>query len=490
MKSEKLQYCLIGFLFLAILSSAYAEETLELTPQKVRDLALSQGLAVRLAHLELEATETILPQAKSQFDTNLNLEGSHQIDKSARTSTFFGNRTDISNWNVGINRLMPTGTKFDVQFLNQRTKVFGANALIGIPSAPTYEPIIEMGVTQSLGKNFAGRMDRREVSAAEAQVATSDFQTQQVVSEILADAESLYWNWIVAGHMKKIALESLNRGEKFLSITRKKTQSGIVERTALLGGQALVARREAQLEEAKVLHSFWETKLKEALQIPSPLSLSSPPLGERVRVRGKPKTLSEEISFALENRADFLSQKERARQKDIELKIAKDSLWPSIDLAGTIQLNEISVGSYSDAVQGMDSPVWQAGIQIQIPLENRFARSQRDRANYEKAREVIALKQFEDSIEKEVGHVMQVLAWREKRFASQKNAKEWQEKKLKLATGDYQRGRLSAELMIQFEDDYLAAERDWLQAALDYQQSRINWELSRKTVFDKTEEKK
>ena len=204
----------------------------------------------------------------------------------------------------------------------------------------------------------------------------------------------------------------------------------------------------------------------------------------------KPKTLSEEISFALENRADFLSQKERARQKDIELKIAKDSLWPSIDLAGTIQLNEISVGSYSDAVQGMDSPVWQAGIQIQIPLENRFARSQRDRANYEKAREVIALKQFEDSIEKEVGHVMQVLAWREKRFASQKNAKEWQEKKLKLATGDYQRGRLSAELMIQFEDDYLAAERDWLQAALDYQQSRINWELSRKTVFDKTEEKK
>ena len=452
---------------------------LVLDPQKVRELVLTQGLAVQMARLELEAGKAGLPQVRSRYDTQLGMTATHVIDKSARTSTFFGNRTDTTDWNLSLNQLAPTGTTLGLQFLNQRTKVFGANPVIGIPADPTYTPALELGLQQSVGKNIFGAIDRNTVKAAEAQVASLDYQTQHQVSRILADAETLYWNWRLALELQQVAQNSLKESGDFLKATRRKADLGAVEKTALLGAEAQTARRQAQLQESKILVDFWEGRLKQTLQIPEDSFLQGAPLVSEPIPVG---TVEATLRHALQNRADFLAQKKSAEQKELELKIAKQSLWPTIDLAGSLRLNEVSVGDYGAGVAGMDSPRWTAGLSFQMPLGNRMARGAKQQADYEKARALVALKNLETTVVREVRHGSQAVSLRQAGLTSAERARDLQREKLREAMKSYEQGRLSAELILKFEDDALEAERNWLQALLDYRQAVMDWELAKHSV--------
>src|SRR3989338_6825494 len=156
------------------------QEVLKLTTAELLTRILDQNLAIQSERLNPEIAVADVMSSKGTFDTTLSLGGSHEIDKSARQSTFFGTRTDRSIWNIDPSKELPSGTVAGLGFNNTREKTFGAPIVNGVPVFPTqalYEPVFEFSLTQPLMKNIFGYNDRRTVMAAEHAYSGVDYTT-------------------------------------------------------------------------------------------------------------------------------------------------------------------------------------------------------------------------------------------------------------------------------------------------------------------------
>ncbi|MBI4223722.1 MAG: TolC family protein [Deltaproteobacteria bacterium] len=448
----------IGLLFLATVG--WARDPLVLTPQTVKELLFSQGLGVQLLEARRRAKEEDLPQIKSRFDTLLTLDGDHNIDQSARTSTFFGRRTDTSRWNTGLEKLVPTGTTFGFRFLNEREETTGASAVTGIPSQATYEPILEFRLDQSLGENFLGRLDRAEVRRIKRAIEAQDFQTRHEINKLLKEALAAYWEWAVAGEAVQNGREALTAARDFSKITAEKEALGLVEPTDKLGAQSLVAKRKALVSELESRALEWEARVKTILSLPPGLALRSGSASPEF-----PKIdEAEAIRSSLKNRFDLKSFRQSLEEKDIQLVIAKNERLPTLDLKNTLQLNEVNTGDYAAAMGDMDSPNWTVALQLKFPLENRGARGRKKQVEWERLQALLQVKQLEEAMIHDVAKKFRQAGLARAALAEQEEAMALEKKKLRAALEEYQRARFSAELILQYQDDYLEARLAALQA--------------------------
>lgn len=451
----------IGLLCLA--TAGWAQTNLTLTPQKVKEFLLSQGLSIQLLEARRQTKAQELSQIKSRFDTLLTLDSDHNIDQSARPSTFFGRRTDTSHWNLGFEKLVPSGTTLGLRFLNERKLTTGASAVAGIPVGSTYEPTLEFRLDQSLGENLFGTLDRAEVQRIGRAIKAQNFQTRHEVNQLLARALLVYWEWAVALQAVQNGEEALQAAKDFLQTALEKEKLGLVEETDRLGAQSLVANRAALVKQLASLALEWETQLKIMLSLPPSLGLQAdaPP------VQLLKLTQEAALLQGLENRFDLKSVKQSLEEKDIQLVIAKKERLPTIDLKNTLQLNEVRVGDYAAALSDMDSPNWTVALQMQFPLENRQARGRRAQADFERLQALIQVKQLEESIIHDIAKKLDQALLAAEVLTEREKGEGLEKQKLAAALEAYTRARFSAELILQYQDDYLAARLASLQAKRD-----------------------
>lgn len=451
-------------LFFVIVSvfSARAQD-ISLNPAKVKELLFRQGIGVRLLTLELLAKKEDLPQALARYDTELKIAGDHTVDKLKRTSAFFGNRTDTSHWNLGLEKKIPTGTTMGFQFLNERERVYNPSAASGVPTAPTYEPILEWKLKQSLGENWAGGLDRSEVKQVRFQIDALDFETRHKANRLTAECLEIFYQWAAAEKAVHISQTSLNAAREFFRLTLEKEKLGTAEKTDRLGAEALVFRREALLADAQSGLEAREAELKSMLNIPleSRLQKETGDLGLQEFSE------AQAIEKALNQRLDFQSQKQKLEEKKMALVVAKKKRWPAIDLESTLQLNDVQRHDYYAAAGGMDSPKWKVGVELTFPLENREARGLKKAAEYENSKALYALKQLEQNIIQEAAQKHRALHWAKGAWESLSRASRLEKQKRDAALRGYLRGRFSADQILKYEEDWLEAERQALQASLE-----------------------
>lgn len=438
-------------------------QDISLNPAKVKELLFSQGIGVRLLNLELLAGKEDLPQALARYDTELKITGDHAVDKLARASAFFGRRTDTTHWNLGLEKKMPTGTTMGFQFLNERERTYNPSAASGVPTAPTYEPILEWTLKQSLGENWAGGLDRSEVKQVRFQIDALDLETRHKANRLTADALEIFYQWAAAEEAVRISQTSLNAAREFFHLTLEKEKLGTAEKTDRLGAEALASRREALLAEARSALAGSESELKSVLNI-----------GLEVRLHGTPDDLgppsfseSQAIEKALNQRFDFQSQKKKLEEKKMALVVAKKKLIPTIDLESTLQINDVQRHDYYAAVQGIDSPKWKVGLELTVPLENRQARGLKKAAEAQNSRALYELKQMEQNIIQEAAQKHRALHLARGAWESLSRASRLEKEKRDTALRGYLRGRYSADQILKYEEDWLEAERQALQAGLD-----------------------
>lgn len=451
---------LLGFLSVPLRLHA---ETLILNPRKVKELLLTEGIGVKRLHLNLSAKKEELPIVRSRFDTFLTLSGDHTIDKSARTSTFFGTRTDTTHWNAALDKLIPTGTTLGVHFLNERSRSFGANAITGLPNNPTYEPTMEFQLKQSLGKNFAGSVDRHEVERVKKAVAALDYQTQHEVNKLIVEAELLYWRWVTAREGVQIGREALLAAEDFLRITKDKEALGTVEKTDRLGATALVAKRRALLAELQDNLNEKIADLKTLLNLPKEIDLKPNDYASGAVTVSE----NEALRLALEGRFDLLGEKKSLEEQEIRLIIAKRGILPTIDFENTLKLNEVSsVGDYYTAAAGMDSPNWKVGVNFKFPLENREARGFRNQTRFQKTEALLKVRQMEQAILQDVTQKYRAVALAREAWKALQSAVTSEGEKLTYVTEQYMRARYDAQIILKSQEDYLDARQKALESKL------------------------
>ena len=159
MKLKAFRIALFTLISIAAAVPVSAQNVLHLSLREVTEVALQNNFDIQLAKYESWIKKTDEMQVKSIFDTIFDAEVRYQDDQSARASTVFGTQTRDNDYNLGVSKLLPTGTDVRLYMTNERD---ATNSQFS--TAPvTHDSTLGVSVEQALGKNFFGLRDRGQV---------------------------------------------------------------------------------------------------------------------------------------------------------------------------------------------------------------------------------------------------------------------------------------------------------------------------------------
>lgn len=465
---------------LCLIARSAAAETVSLTESKVIDLALERNLSVQIARTDRDIGETQIQAAKSVFDTTLSLTADHLIDKRDNAIPIFGTDNRTTNWNVGVSRAFPTGTRASVDWLNQRNSTNSSFADVN----PYFSSDVGLSLRQPVLRNAFGKQDRGGVSLAKKRFEEIDHFSRRQVLESVYVVLVDYWAWVTNQTNVSVTERSLGVARRFEGIASKKKIFGLYETTDVLASRANRLQVENQLTESVRLREDALGRLKRGLGMGSE--------DQVVAREGIPAETGggreQALATALANRSDYAAARARVEGRDIEVSLAKNRKWPELDLLGSLRLNGVD-GAYGDSlgeIPAGDHPAYFFGGEFSWPIENRLARSDARRAGHEKRKALFELKDSENRVTQEVEE-----RWREvqstlKEVKTAREIEEALKEKSELEFKKYDVGRSSSDFVIRFREDYLTAQRRTLASLYRHRVAVLGLKLAEETLIGGT----
>lgn len=476
---RKSAWVLIWLLAFTVFGAPVRAETVVLTERKVIDLALEQNLSVLRAAEDREIGRTGIDGAKSVYDTQLSLQGDHLIDKRDRAIPVFGTDNRTTNWNLGLDRAFPTGTRAGLHWTNQRNATDSAFATLN----PYFEPTVELALRQPVLKNTFGKQDRGAVALAKKRFEEIDFLSRRRVLESVYAVLFDYWGWVTNKANAAVTQTSVNEARRFEEIAQQKKIFGLYETTDVLAARANRMRMENQWIEAQRQRDDALGRLRRGLNVGDAEAVTA---SDAIPVVNPASGREAALATALANRSDYAAAKARVEAQNIELALAKNRKWPQLDLLGTLKLNGVDPG-YGNAlgeIGGGDHPAYFLGGEFQWPIENRLARSDAKRADHEKKKALFDLKDAENRVSQEVEERWREVASTLKQVANGREIERAQAEKWRLELEKYRVGRSSSDLVIRYQEDYLEARRQALASLFQHRMAVLGLKLAEETLVE------
>ncbi|HSA59268.1 MAG TPA: TolC family protein [bacterium] len=470
-------------LFLAIIGMAgraATAETVYLTEQKVIDLALEKNLSVLVAGEDREIGRTGIQGAKSVYDTQLSLTADHLIDKRDQAIPVFGTDNRTTNWNLGLSRAFPTGTRADLNWTNQRNSTNSPFATLN----PYYEPAVEMALRQPVLKNTFGKQDRGGVALAKKRFEEIDFLARRRVMEAVYGVLSDYWAWVTHRGNADVTETSVAEARRLEALAAEKKIFGLYETTDVLAARANRMQMENQLTEAIRQRDDALGRLKRGLDFPDEEDARS---SDAVPVSAGGGGREDALASAMANRSDYAAARARVEAQKIEVSLARNRKWPQMDLVASLRLNGVdtSYGSSLGEIGGGDHPAYFFGGEFAWPIENRLAKSESRRAEHEKKKALFELKDVENRVAQEVEERWREVQSTRKQVANAREIERVEREKWTLELEKYRVGRSSSDLVIRYQEDYLEARRRALASLFQHRMAVLGLKLAEETLVER-----
>ena len=291
----------------AYVSTVYGADNVILDSHSVVDLALKRSLGIKRVKLDEKISFAGIGEAKSTFDTSLNMYGNYELDKSKKLLSMFGDRTDTFSWGMSLSKKFSSGTSLGLSFDSTRSKTYNSSigGTIIIPQDAMYEPAIGASLSQSIMNNFFGINDRRRVKSAKLMYLSSKYAVRRNVESMVYGALLDYWNLAFIKRNIVARERMVNFASAFLSAVKKNLELGTAEHTDLLAAKANLLRRKSELLISRQVERLAEERLKSDLELPpsEPIQLKR----EKIKMVNSTDFY---IKDAFKNRGDYQALKE------------------------------------------------------------------------------------------------------------------------------------------------------------------------------------
>ncbi len=291
-----------------------------------------------------------------------------------------------------------------------RSELSKNGALGGIVPDELIEPanLFDLGVAASWELDLWGRI-RRQVEAADAEVAASVEDYRDVLVSLYAEVAANYVNVRALQERLRLAHANVEGQEDTLRLTKDRFDAGLVSALD-------VAQAESNLANTRSLIPTLETLLTLALNRLAVLLAMSPgalddELSGEAPIPQEPEAVTTGLpADLLRQRPDIRSAERRLAAQTARIGVATAELYPQFSLTGFLGLQSTSGGDLFNS----DSVTWSVGLpirwrlfaggSIRSQIDAEKARTAQLIANYERA-VLLALEEVEDamvSYEKEV----------------------------------------------------------------------------------------
>lgn len=466
MKRFNLYNLLLIFLLLSggiFVSPVLAAQTVVLTLEDATRLAVQESFDVQIARMDAKIAQTDALSAKSLYDLIMDVEALYLKDKSKKTTTILGTKSQDTEYNVGLAQVLPSGTTFNIELDNVRSSTNSSFAT----NTTTHESVFKASLTQDLGRNLFGFNDRSDIKVRLLDIESAEYSSLDRIEELMVSVQKAYLNVVLAQEQLLIEQDMLQTAERLYDTQKEKLETGLIEKPDLIAAEANLIRRQNNiklvdnhLQEAKNV-----LKVLLALDVDDEIIIE-----ERFVVSDETLTDAQSVVKAFDNRPDYKRLQKQLEAQDIKVKMKKQNLWPEINLTASYERNglrEDFPGSIENITEE-DNPTYAVGVSVEFPFQNRDARAQLKSQKYQKMKLLASAKKLERQIVLNVTDKVRAVKVHRSIVQTSANVARLEASKLKEEEKRFSRGRSNTDTLIRFQEDAIQARLREAEAKYNY----------------------
>jgi outer membrane protein TolC len=449
---------------------ANSQEPVTLSLDQAIRMALEQSLDLQIVRKSLGAAETdpIVEMAKFDPSFKLNLDGGRTVDATGTTTS--------SDVNLSLDKPVLTGGTLSLALDNRWTDTSsGFTQLQYGCTTRCDQSNLQLKIIQPLLKGGGVAVNRAPILIAANNASVSTEAVRQKAEELVGDVERAYWNLVLQRKILQVKQEYLRAAKALLEATQAKVEQGLLASIEALVAESGAASQEEAVVIAERAVRDAQDRLKRFFT-PTAAALTNEaaiiPLDE-------PEPEPREIDLAaltqaaLEQRPELVQAKLDLANSRLNLKLAQNQLWPTLDLQGSGGPSGFGESPLQKITSG-DFYQWQAGLTLTVPLGNRSADATALKRRFEMERAALQLKDREQSILLEVKEAARGAVANSKRIQVTRQARRLAEKKLEAEQARFELGLTTVQDVLNFERDLAEAKQAEIQAAVDYRNSLVD----------------
>lgn len=481
-------------------SAAPEAKAADLLPLSLRDgvlLALQNNPEVRIERLNPRIREEDVERERGAFYPRLALDISTDRSEKPTSTVLAGSTvlvTEGFDFNSGVRTKVVTGGVISLDFKNKRfesTSVF-----------QTFDPVFTSDLiftlTHPLLRNFGIGVNRTRITVAQNTVGISRHQLKVVIANVITDVQSTYWDLVLASKDLEARRRSLELAQHLERRAQEMVALGRLPPMAILQAKAGVKEREIDLLAGEGALRDAQARLKTLLNLdkaPEAGNLTIVPV-DQPSLEAKEVSVEESLKAALAKRPELLQVRLDLENKQLTLRLAKNQLLPELNFVGSVGLSGLGgtqtsqiqqvqeilgrvvevvpspfQGGYSEALDNLlsgDFVSWRVGLTLEIPLGNRPARSEFQKARLEMEKTELALQALERRIALEVEKVAREIKIAFKAVEGARGLRELAERKLQMAQEGFELGVSPVTAVLEAQRDLALAQRNELKAVIEY----------------------
>ena len=462
-------------LFTAFATMAYAGPApadilpVNLTLKDAVKMAVERNLDVKVELYNTATAEADIRKNRGIYDPLLHLLTGYTDSKTQPVSTLLaGATTDEQQslqYNVGINRLLPSGGTVGAAFNNTwyRSNADPTKGFIN----RYYESEFSVNFSQPLLKNFGREATELNITVAGFGKDVSREQFTTRLTDTVARVRNEYFKLSSLREDLEAKRSSLKLANQILSDTRGRVRAGVLASMEILNAEFGVASREKDLIDAERAVKDQEDVLRLLLQLGAN--------GEIIPVEAvgeEPLAISEEaaVERALSTRNELRSARVNIRINELQTRVADNRTRPDLTFTASAATTGLAkeYGSTLEKVGSAQYPVWGIGLQLDVPLGNNTARNELIKSRLKTEQSKTQLQSLEASTINEVKSAIRAVAAGYKQLQATDKARAYAEQRLQSFIKKSEVGLATTKDVFDVENDLTTARSNQIAARTNY----------------------
>jgi outer membrane protein len=466
------------------LSADHPGSTRDLSVEEVALLVLENNRDLRVRQLTPVIVGSFEQIERGVFDPELFAALEYSEERASETARSTGTQFEVDGSDsaavAGLRQFLPTGTTLEATVEQSRS----------ISNRSPEQQVARLGltVTQALLEGFGPAVNLAHVRQAELGTLASQYQLRAFTEALLAEAETAYWNFVLAREQITIFESSLAVARRQRDETELRIEVGLLPEVEAAAARAEVARRDQALISAR---SLLEERRLRLLRLLNPAPGDA--YDQRINAVSEPRTdpvplrdLAGRLQLAEKMRPEINEARLQIRQQRLETVVTRNGLLPRLDFFITLGKTGYA-NTFADSFGDLDGKTYDlaAGLRLTQALGDRPAKGRHlaARASLQQAEEALAnLRQL---VLLDVRLAANELERARQQIAASAVTRALQQETLAAEQERFEVGTSTTLLVSQAQRDLLVSQIAEVEAIVNYRIGLVNLYLAEGTLLER-----
>ena len=393
------------------------------------DLVMANNSDITVQRVEVQLYENAITRAFSIFDPFANASFQDTRSKTPSNSALNGATTLnqlTQPLNLSFQQLTPTGGSYAIGFSDLKLSTNSSFATYN----PSYTQNLNFSFNQPLLRGFGPYMTKLPITIARSRLRQGSFILQDQVTQLVAGAESSYWDVVEAREALRVQEESLRLSEAALKRTQREIELGATSALDVFQPQQQYTTAQLSVEQAR----FRLIQTENVIRRQTGLDLDPNLRSMALELTESPAIVTAELNFdpndtilkAMNTRFDLRGLRQSVSTDDLLVSQAKNQMKPALSLVlnyGTYgqggnfferqalldgsgnPSTTVLPGGPLDALNqlfGFGFPTYSIGLNLSLPIRDRNATANLADALVSRKSDLYRVRSTEEAVREQV----------------------------------------------------------------------------------------